>query len=470
MKKILLFSLLMFTIIWMSNAQETKYVSGGIARQMALGGNPMNPYIIDYTSVFINPAYSVRYTDLLYSELGYNFAGYRASGQTVGFTYAVFKGLAVGLLVGKQEGPVFAANSYGNLFGGQTTDADNFISGMNNALNLGGYSSVFSASTDWHPLQVYGSFNLGGLMLGAALYRVGWSTTDDFTASGATENTKNEASISQTGLKVGTLIDLDVMMLDASALLRFNSATAKFAPPAPSTSDEITALGTELALNARLFMKFSNKFSLIPMARFSTFGYEPEFKSTIPANNKLNAKPDNYGRTEFEIGVGTNITVTGGQVFAGVSLETISLKKEETRFVNGAGPVAADTTKTETTKYSTSVLSLPKVHFGAEFEITSWLTGRLGYFKTFSTLTSTTELPAPGKKQESTMTYDFVYCPPYNTTSNRDQLLSLGFGIHFDRLSIDGYLCEEWLADGPYIVSGIGNSMFGVLSMSYSFN
>jgi hypothetical protein len=297
------------------------------------------------------------------------------------------------------------------------------------------------------------------MTLGASFYRVSYSATQDYTAPGNTTNTKDELSVGQTGFKAGMLLDMDVMLLDASALLRMNSATGKSTPPAPATSDEIKATGTELALNARLFIKISDKFTFVPMARFSNFGYEPE---SITAGQAGSLKPNKYGRTEIEFGVGSNITVPGGRVFAGLSLESISLKNDVTTLV-GAGPA------TQTTKYTTSVLSLPKVNLGAEFEIASWLTGRLGYFKAYATGTTSTEAPAPALKQEYTETVEFKYMPACSLAV-ADQLLSLGVGLHFDRLSIDGYLCEEWLADGIYIASGRANAMFGVLSMSYRFN
>jgi len=470
MKRTISLFLLTFVLLGVAQAQETKYVSGGLAREMALGGSPNNAYLMDYTDVYTNPAWAVKYGDLIYSELGYSFAGYSASGQSVGFTYAVWKGLSVGLSVGKQEGPLFGQNSYGSQFGGSAADADNFLSSFNTILSGNGYPTV--SSNTLRPLQVYGALKLANLTLGLAFYRVGYSATSDYHYIGDTVNATGEESFGQTGFKVGALFDMNVMLLDVSALVRINSATGKNTPPAPTVSEEFGATGTELGLNARLFMKLSDKFSLVPMARFYRFGYEPEYKSigvTVPANSKYNSKPDKYSRTDFEVGIGSNITVTGGRVFAGLSLESISLKREITSFVGGATGFVPIATATELTTYTTSVLSLPKVNLGAEFDIASWLTGRLGYYKAFASLTSTTEAPAPAKKVETKSTFEFQYMPSCSLAV-ANQLLSLGIGLHFDRLSIDGYLCEEWLADGIYIASGRVNAMFGVLSMSYSFN
>jgi len=476
MKNAFFLLLLAFVLLNNMQAEETKYISGGTARQLALGGSPTNAFAIDYANVFINPAWAVMYSDFIYSELGYNFSGYSASQQTVGFTYAIWKGLSVGLSVGKQEGPAFAINSYGSQVSSNVARADDFVAGMNHLSNMVGFgSTAFTPATTPRPLQVYGALKLGGLMVGAAFYRAGWSSKSDYTAPGDATNTVDETSVGQTGFKVGTLLDMDLLVLDASVLLRVNSATAKTTPPPPapgalSGNGEINATGTEFAINARLFMKFSDKFSFVPMARFSTFGYEPEVSYAVQPTQKLLSKPNKYSRTEVEFGAGANITVTGGKVFAGITLESISLKNEVTSFKNlPSSMVAPKDTGTQTTTYAASILSFPKVSLGAEFEVASWLTGRIGYFKAFSSLTTSTEAPSPAKKQEYTMTADFQFFPSYGTTS-ADQLLSVGLGFHFDRLSFDGYLCESWLARGPYIISGVGTAMFGVLSMSYNFN
>jgi hypothetical protein len=269
--------------------------------------------------------------------------------------------------------------------------------------------------------------------------------------------TTDDYSFGQTGFKIGGLIDFDQLLVDGSVLLRINSATRKTTPPSPLTSSEVAATGTEFAINARAFMRFTDKFAVVPIFRLSTFGYEPEISATpTPAPNK----PNDYGRTDFELGVGSNITLGTGKVFAGVSFETISLTNNVTS-KSGTGTVTTNNTATLT--------SLPKVNFGAEFDISSYITLRTGYFKAFSTLKGTTEPPSPGKTETMTKTYDYDFCPPYGTAGT-EQLLSFGLGIHYDRFNIDGYLNEQWLAEGINVLSGQANAMFGVLSLSYNFN
>jgi hypothetical protein len=476
MKKVISLFLLSFVLLGIMQAQETKYVSGGLAREMALGGSPSNAYMMDYTDVYTNPAWAIKYSDFIYSELGYNYNNYHAAGQSAGFTYAVSKFLAVGLSIGKQEGPMFQANSYGHQLGGNVSVSDDILSCVN--YYISGFTTYSNIASDtWRPLEAYAALKLSRLTLGFGIYRVSWSGSTDFHSSGDTLNTTDEATFRQTGFKAGALLDMDVMLIDVSALLRLNSVDAKHTPPPAvplSLNQELTFTGTELGLNARVFMKISDKFSLVPMARFYSFVYEPELTYAVPAHIKLNSKPNKFNRTDFEAGIGTNVNINGGKVFAGLSLESISLKRTYTTFKGtyAGSTTAPDSISTQVTDtYTTSVLTLPKVSLGAEFEIASWLTGRLGYYKAFASQDVKTEYnaKAKAKTEETKYTFDFGYAPACSLQV-ADELLSLGIGLHFDRLSIDGYLAEEWLADGIYIASGKVNAMFCVVSMSYSFN
>jgi hypothetical protein len=472
MKQIISLLLLILVLAGVVYTQDIKYVAGGRAREMALGGSPTNPYLMDYYDVFTNPAWASKYADLVYAELGYNYGAFNAQQQTIGFTYGISSGLAIGLSVGNQEGFAFPDNSYGAQFGGNVTNADNMLGGINTYFTGAGFTTP--SSSDWRPLQLYTAFKLGGLSVGAAIYRVGWSYSSDYLDIGDTVHTKTEASLGQTGIKVGMLMDMNTVLLDASAMIRFNSGSGKVTPQPPPPGNlsnvyEVTATGTEIAVNARLFMKLSDKFTLVPMARFLTFGYEPEEKYAVGAGLKFNAKPDKYSRTDIEFGVGTNVNVKGGKIFAGISLESISLKHDVTTFVGTAATIVPIATATQTSKSSVSVLSLPKLSVGAEFDIASWLTGRIGYVKAFASRTQTSEPPSVPKTEYVQTRNDIAYMPLYGSANAACQLLSLGLGFNFDRVSINGYLNEKWLADGPFISSGVANAMFGNISLSYSF-
>ena len=108
---------------------------------------------------------------------------------------------------------------------------------------------------------------------------------------------------------------------------------------------------------------------------------------------------------------------------------------------------------------------IPLISIGTEFELLSWLTGRLGYFKRLSTRKTVTEPPASGTGTTEIIGTELAYVPNLGMSSLSQQL-SLGIGLKLSRLAIDGYVGERFLAAGPYIISGNAQDMFGVLSMS----
>ena len=62
-----------------------------------------------------------------------------------------------------------------------------------------------------------------------------------------------------------------------------------------------------------------------------------------------------------------------------------------------------------------------------------------------------------------------MYAPALGMASAADQQLSIGLGLSYDRIALDGYIADQMLGDMPYILSGKVNGVFGVLSMSYKF-
>jgi hypothetical protein len=430
-----------------------KAISGGTARTAALGGNPGNPYIMDYSDVFMNPAFATKYKDLLYGDLGYSFSGYRASGQHVGFTMGLGT-LSLGISIGHREGFMFSENSYGSTVV-PFAASDYMVASLNNYVGI-------STGEPLAPIQVYGAFLLGGWTVGGGFYFASWSRTDQNTGIAALGE-KWELSNNQFGFKLGTTGNLtrDVM-LDASALLRFNGSSGEFSDTATGAAIAARAYdvtGMELGVNGRVFIKMGRNFTLVPQGRFMTFSYEPELSQTPAPAAPVNSKPNSYGRTEFEVGIGLNTQLSVGFVSVGVSLQRIGLKNDITSIVG---------TQLLTTENDVSWFDLPKVNIGAEFEILTWLTGRMGYFKRYASRTTETTPPAPGAPTEQTITLEQGYRPNLGFSSV-DQQLSLGLAIVLDRVSLDGYVGERFLAAGPYIVSGNVQDMFGVLSMSFKF-
>lgn len=440
-----------------SSQEKPKAVSSGLGRTAALGGNPTNPYIQDFTDVFTNPAYAAWHKDYLFGELGNSFGNqYFGMGQYAAYTLGLGE-LALGVAIGKREGPMFAENAYGT---GLFASSDYMIGPIN------AYSG-FATGEPQAPFHFYGAFKAGPLTIGGALYRSSWSYMDDGTGSvGAMQ--KYEVSNNQTGFKGGILLELSQSFLvDGSVMFRINSSTGEFSdanPGANPTAASYKATGSEIGVNGRAFMKFSDKLTLVPQVRFATFGYEPEMTSNVtPAPTPpVNTKPNDYGRTEFEVGVGINSNFEGGWVTVGAGVQSISLTNDVTTQPGGAGnPLVV-------TKNKMSWFDLPKVNVGAEFELLSWLYGRLGYFKRISSVSTTAEPPAPAQKTENTVSTEPGYVPSLGYSPVQQQV-SLGLGIILNRISIDGYVGERILASGTWLLSGRTQDVFGVLSISVKF-
>jgi hypothetical protein len=318
------------------------------------------------------------------------------------------------------------------------------------------------------PIQIFGAFKAGPLTIGGGLYRSWWSYLDDGTGSvGAMQ--KLEASNNQTGIKGGVLLELtSSVLIDGSVLFRLNSSSVDFTdsnPGANPTAQSYAATGTELGVNGRVFLKFSDKLTVVPQVRFATFGYQPELSdNTTPAPpSPVNNKPNDYGRTEFEVGVGVNSNFQGGWVTVGVAAQSISLTNDVTTQPGGAG------TPLVVTKNTVSWFDLPKINVGAEFELLSWLKGRLGYFKRLSSMSSTVEPPSPGQKTETSTSLEPGYIPSLGFTGAQQQV-ALGLGIDVNRISINGYVGERVLAAGTWLMSGRVQDLFGVVSISVKFD
>lgn len=444
---------LVLVVACVSAQDGPKAVSGGTARTAALGGNPGNPYILDYSDVFTNPAFAAKYKDLLYGDLGYSFSGYRAAGQHVGFTMGLGS-FSLGISIGHREGYMFSENSYGSSVV-PFAASDYMVTGLNNYLGFG-------TGEPLAPIQIYGAFNLSGWTLGAGFYFSSWSRTDQNAGFAGLGQTL-EISNNQYGFKVGATTNLTKdLMLDVSGLLRFNGSSADFSDTATAAAiaaRAYDATGTEIAVNGRVFLKMGRNITLVPQARFATFSYEPELSQTPQPAGLYNSKPNDYGRSEFEVGIGVNTQLSVGFVSIGLSLQRIGLTNDVTSV---AGAALA------TTKNEVSWFDLPKINLGAEFEILSWMTGRMGYFKRYASRTTESTPPAPGAPTEQTITVDQGYVPSLGFSAV-DQQLSLGLALVLDRVSIDGYIGERFLAAGPYIISGNFQDMFGVLSMSFKF-
>jgi len=362
------------------------------------------------------------------------------------------------LTIGKREGPMFADNSYGFQTGGYYSACDYMKSALDSYLqNI----RVPSSSEPSTPLQLMGGFTLGKASIGIALYESSWSREDDGTGT-VSQGRSSSASLSQYGIKGGVLYPLtENTTLDIAGGVRLNKASSSYSDDNaadPLTASSFSATGYELSVMGRLFHPLSSKSSVIPIVRAEYFSYEPEVSST-PSSIYLLPLPNRYSKFECELGAGLQSRWEHGIAAIGLSVQYLSLENDAVSF---------DGTIHQTTTYHCSWLDLPKINAGVEFSAARWLLLRAGLFKRLSTQRTRIEPPSPLSPMESSITIEPGFLPSFGF-SPAEQTLSLGIGITADQFVLNGYLAEQVLGKGIYLLSGMQQNLLGVVSINYHY-
>ena len=442
-------------------ARDTLVVyQGGYARTLALGGGPTNLYLTDYMDMFVNPAYIEQYSNIICIELGSGYSGgsgFSTTNQFYGASFALGK-VTLGLTVGKREGPMFSENSYGFQTGGYYSACDYMKSALDSYLqNI----LVQSSSEPLTPLQLIAGFTLGNTSIGIALYESSWSRDDNGTGT-VSQGRTCSAALNQYGVKGGVLYPVnETTKLDLAGCFRLNHASSSSSDEnanAPLAASSFSAMGYELSLVGRVFYKMSPQFSIVPIARTEVFFYDPEVSST-PQSNYLEPLPNSYSKLECELGAGIQSRWENGMAVIGLSIQYIVLKNDA---------ISVSGTLHQTTKYRCSWLDLPKINAGVEFSAAKWLLLRAGLFKRISTQQTRIEPPSPKPPIESTVTSGPGFVPSFGFSPS-EQALSLGVGIVIDQFVLNGYLAEQVLQKGIYVISGTQQTLFGVVSLNYHF-
>src|SRR5712692_938311 len=163
MKKSLFFiGIICFLVFSVAQGQDGRSVSGGTARNISMGGGPINPYLVDVARVHINPALLSKYADYVWGDLGYinqdagggnaNFGGGRFQYAASAFDFG--KGFAAGMIVNKREGPLY---NFEPASADPTFPARNPVAGLNaSGLLPGG----FVMSQPLSPFEILASYSL----------------------------------------------------------------------------------------------------------------------------------------------------------------------------------------------------------------------------------------------------------------------------------------------------------------------
>jgi hypothetical protein len=439
--KTVLFTLLALVILTLAvQAQDLRMTSGGTARNISLGGGPLNPFLDDVMRVHTNPALLGKFGDYFWGDLGYvtqDASSYGHSNfgngqyQYFGASFNLCDQWVLGVMVNKREGPMF------------NTSEDATIDPID-AINS---NEFFSVGRPMSPVEVAASYAASNVFnVGLSVALAGWSDHSDNGTS------VQEVSSRMTGFKLGGWYDMGSgSSIDGAVLLRFNKASYTNSATGANPSALEMSGGLEFGADVKWIHKINEKWNVVPIGRFSTFNWGPQ---ETPAPASPSANPFyNFTHTEYEVGVGTQYHTDKVLIVGGFSVQSISSVTEDKRTAT-----VAKTTESE--------MDLPKINMGVEFSITDWMVARAGYFKRLSSSES---------KFEGTTTSDFKTSEelPYpndpNYLSAGQQAFTLGAGFHFSGFSLDGTIGEGYLINGPWPLSGIAQSVFGMVSTHYSW-
>ncbi len=275
------------------------------------------------------------------------------------------------------------------------------------------------------------SLSLGDLALGLGTHFAGWSYK---TTSGDDETTRKTRAMAFT---LGGAYTSGDFLGEANFQLRLNSYKDEDVLGSATSSEESEG-GTGLSLNMRAFAPMGDA-KLVPSLGFSMFSYTPKTVSgsTTTEGNK-------YSSMGFFLRCGLNIPVLEeGWVAPGLGVAYVSTKDE-----------GESTTTTQTLTY------LPELYLGAEIPVKDWLVARAAYRRAFGSFKTKT---SNGTETTETQTLADVGLQP-------DQI-SIGVGLKLadGAVSIDGFVGENFIHEGGYVVSGIADNLFTMVSTTFSF-
>lgn len=403
-------------------------IPSGTARYEALG---YNPFIMDAaTDLNRNPAWGGMYRNYAFGDIGRGSVSTEApyfelSSQYAGINFGLGKNFAAGMILNRSEGRGFSG--------------DDLYSYFNS-----GYG-VSAPIVPFEGLIIYTSANKK-LHIGVAPYIAMWSK--DSTNS-ANPNIEVKKSSMVFGGTIGVVSMMKNGWIEGNVDVRMDKY--KYERAADSTAGgNLTAENTgglELSAMLRAFFVVHKpgKINLVPYVSFSMFGWEPDL---APAPSyTTEAKYLNIGG-----GVGINMPVLDdGMLAGGLSVS-----------YNSAEFTTTDTNVTGTHKETYTSFVLPQFNLGLEWSFTDWLTGRLGYSRSVISSKSEKDFTPVSTSQTTTITE--------LGASNPEQTVTLGLGLHFGRFSFDGLIGEQYFQQGPNVLSGRNNDLYGIISASYNFN
>jgi len=446
---------------------------GGIARELALGGSgytsvsglgmnfATNPFIYeDPTLMLLNPAYQKMYKDYAWMNIGggtLNGTSTADDGygkQFSGVNFAVSKEFTLGTVLSFDP-------SFTNFL---RTQLGTFVG------QVRGIASPVSPLPAIDVFEVVGTLDVGNIVFGAGIL-YGWAKNDATNLGLTTPPAANNDQLSANvfGLRLGMLMDLGGgSSFGAAAALRFDNATdnmtATSALGTAANPGNYSASATEIGIDARLRLKMSNKVNFVPYLSFGNVSGQPKQDAAATGATSFNGSVK-LSAMLLSIGAGGEYRLSNFYMAGGLSFRTSHYKTE----ISPSFPVGTQNPGTTTTTLSAS--EFPVFNLGLEWTLLDWLTGRMGYFRTFQSIGNKTERPNNGL----TTTTDYwsgnsnVLLGGYSGTDN--SLLTFGVGLHFGNFALDATVSEDALRRGLGLIGGGQDNIntFGYMTASYCF-
>jgi hypothetical protein len=413
-------------------------IPSGTARYESLG---FNPFIMDAAvDINRNPAWSTMYRNYAFGDLGRFTPGEQQKGgeyflqdQYAGVNFGLGKQWNMGAVLNKEEGQIFGSQDLGS----------DFQSRYN---GLGIEAPIV-------PMELMVGYMSASkkLSVGIAPYYARWS--HDFTGLNSDTTLVNRSS-SIMGGTIGVVGKMKDGWWEANVDARLNKYkeenTVRVIGGKGDTSNVTTTFendgGFEINANVRGFFMVSkpNKVNLVPYITFGMFNWTPKV-TTTPATTFT----EEYKWMTIKGGVGINMPILDDGMLAGGVTSGITTIKYN------AADVGA------TYEYKATHFYLPQFNVGGEWKFNDWLTGRIGYARAI----------IRSKVEESATGFTFTpHDEELSLASDPNHTITLGLGWQFGRFSVDGLIGERFFQQGPYILSGKDDDLYGILSASYNFN
>lgn len=388
--------------------------TGGLARILSLGNNP---YITDPYFISANPAWSAKFSNYVYGDIGSstgNDFGKGGNGQFLGANFRLNSNLTLG--------GYLVRNDY-NGMGIGILDPFDIVDQIN---SVGGGLPVIDLDNNVVLLGVYtkGSHNFG--------FGISYSSTnsEDNFANGDIYS----SNASQIGIQAGYVGRLaENLSLDASLNFIFPGATIE----EPDVNDTEFSQ-TIIDVNARMFLNFSPKLAFVPIFKLLSSSGTAKIGD---ADGVTTTDLTSY--TIMKFGAGFVYTIENFLFSGGLLFENVASTDPE---VPGISP-----------NLESSVSSFPVWNLGAEWYFIDWLVGRAGYSVRTNQLTVESQAGQTEKNESSRTTFD-----PANGG------FTVGLGFRIGEFSLDATVNEDVLRQGLNNIGG-GGATFSYISASYAF-